>query len=139
MADSGGEHDVTLTIETDNGPVSATDTVELDGIDSTISEVDTTFYESFDTCGFELSSVSFSVRNDGDISLQYDSVEIEIAGASRTDDPYGTAEIEPGASTSEYVTISDNIVMDQGSHDLTIRLVLDGDTVASETTTVTTK
>lgn len=86
-----------------------------------------------------MSSATFSVRNDGDITLRYDSVEVEIGGASRTDNPYGTQELEPESSSTEYVSVTDSIVVDSGSHDLTIRLLLDGDTVASETTTVSTE
>lgn len=71
--------------------------------------------------------------------LRYDSVEVEIGGASRTDNPYGTQELEPGSSSTEYASVTDSIVVDSGSHDLTIRLLLDGDTVASETTTVSTE
>ncbi|WP_256948995.1 hypothetical protein [Halorubrum ezzemoulense] len=138
-AASGGEYEVTVTLDTGDGTVSASDTVEFEGIDSTISEVDTTFFDQYDSNSSELSSVDFSVRNDGDIALRYDSVEIEIGGASRTDDPYGTQELEPGSSSMEYVSVRDSIVVDSGSHDLTIRLLLDGDTVASETTTVSTE
>lgn len=137
-ADSGGEYEVTVTLDTGDGTVSASDTVEFEGIDYEISEVDATFYDQYDSDSSELSSVDFSVRNDGDIALRYDSVEIEIGGASRTDDPYGTQELEPGSSSMEYVSLTDSIVVDSGSHDLTIRLLLDGDTVASETTTVST-
>ena len=137
-ADSGGEYEVTVTLDTGNGTVSASDTVEFDGVDSSISEVDTTFFDQYDSDSSELSSMDFSVRNDGDIALRYDSVEIEIGGATRTDDPYGTQELEPGSSSMEYVSVTDSIVVNSGTHDLTIRLLLDGDTVASETTSVST-
>jgi len=136
-ADSGGEYEVTLTLQTEDGPVSATDTVEFDGTDYRIFDVDTVFFDEYDSSNSELSSVSFSVENEGDISLRYDSIEFEIDGTSQTDNPYGTRAVEPGSSRIEYLSTSDDVVVDQGSHELTIRLIRDGDTVASETTIVT--
>lgn len=138
VADSGGEYEVTVTLDTEDGTVSASDAVEFEGIDYSVSGVDTTFFDQYDSDSSELSSVDFSVRNDGDISLRYDSVEIEIAGASRTDDLYGTQELEPGSSSTEYVSLTDSIVVDSGTHDLKIRLLLNGETVATGSTSVST-
>lgn len=138
VADSGGEYEVTVTLDTGDGTVSASDTVEFEGIDYSISEVDTTFLGQYDSDSSELSSADFSIRNEGDIALRYDSTEIEISGASRTDSLYGTQELAPGSSATEYVTMTEGVLVDSGTHDLTIRLLLDGETVASETVSVST-
>lgn len=138
IAESGGEYEVKVTIETDDGPVSKSDVVEFDGVDSSISGVDATFYESFESDGFELSSLSFSLRNEGDLPILFDAIEVSIGGATRTETMYTESSLLPGESTNQFLTLTEEIVVDSGTQELTIRLKRDGETVVSETVTVST-
>lgn len=138
IAESGGEYKVTVTIETDDGPVSKSDVVEFDGVDSSISSVDATFYEPYGSDGCEFSQLSFSLRNDGDIPIRFDSIEVSIGGASRTKSMYSENSLLPGESASQYMTFTEGILVDGGTHEVTIRLKRDGETVVRETVTVST-
>jgi len=71
------------------------------------------------------------------VVLRYDTIEIELAGASRTDGLYSAERLLPGSSQTEYASPSENITVSPGEVDLTISLLLGSDVVASTTTTVT--
>lgn len=136
VADSGGEYEVTVIVETEDTTTSASDSTRFDGPDASITEIDPTFISSFDGEGSELTAVSFSVLSEGDIVLNYDTIRVSIDGNSRTDSSSFDSELLPGESSNEYVSLLDNLAVDSGSHDLTIELQNDGETVASETTSV---
>jgi hypothetical protein len=86
----------------------------------------------------ELSSVSFSVKNTGEIPISYDEIEVEFGGTTRTDSPYGTNSLQPGAQAPESVYFSDGISVKPGDYEITIRVLNDGDVVASGSTAVST-
>ncbi|WP_188876841.1 hypothetical protein [Halarchaeum nitratireducens] len=136
--ESGGDVPVEVTISSSSGSVSKTATKTFGDAEGSISDVDTTFIGRAGQDKSELSSVSFNVRNDGGIPLTYDSVEIELDGATRTDSATSTQPLATGSERTELTSFTDGIVVSDGSHDMTIRLTRDGETVASETTTVST-
>ncbi|WP_232702204.1 hypothetical protein [Halobacterium wangiae] len=135
-ADSGGSQEVTLSISGDGWSDSETSTTSLGGVDGELSSISTMFFGNYDEDTSDLSSVDFNVRNTGDLTISYDAVEVSIDGVSTTDNLYSATELTPGQSTSEYV--STDLTVDDGSHELTIRLLDDGEEVLSETVTVST-
>ncbi|EMA01828.1 hypothetical protein C437_15451 [Haloarcula vallismortis ATCC 29715] len=134
-AESGGTVPVTLTIE--SGGSSESQTVEngFSGAQGDIGDVDTTFFGKYGTDKVELSSLSFSVRNTGDLPLKYDAVELSIDGVTQTASVGSAATVESGSGNTEYV-YPDDLLVSTGDHELTIRLQNDGETVATGSTTV---
>ena len=135
---SGGSYEVAVEIEVEDGVVSGSDSKEFDGRDVEFSNIQTTFFSAgYETDDVELASVDFSVRNDGDVVLEYDSVKVEFSGASRSEGLYSTRQISPDSSADEYISLSDEITTSPGEVDLTISLLLGGEEVESTSTTVT--
>lgn len=135
---SGGEVPVTVSIDTGSETLSETESRQFEDPQAEISNVDPQFLSQFDSDNEELSSLSFDVRNSGSIVLPYDTVRIEIDGASRSYSPFSSVRLLPGEENIETESFLDAISVSPGSHDLTIELRSDGETVAQETVTVST-
>jgi len=135
---SGGDFPVTVMVDSGDGTDSMTDTTELGEPDVSISGTETTFFDQYDSDLTELSSLSFDVQSTGDISLVFNEIRITLDGSSRSDSFFTETVLAPGGSDTQYMTLSDSIAVEQGSHQLEITLLYDGEDVASETVTVST-
>lgn len=101
-----------------------------------IWNVDADFTEDFDQeSKSELHSVDFDIQNTGDVTLDYDHIECEIEGYTRTDTPI-ISTLETGESDNIYCIFLDQITVDDGSHQLTIQFIKDGEETPSKTVTV---
>lgn len=132
---SGGTVEVSVVVSGPDGSDSVSKSKSFEGIDAEISNVDATFYGNFDSDTSDLYSVNFDVRNVGDTPVVYDSIEFEIDGVSTEESMYSEQSIDTGESVTEYT--SPDITVDNGEHTLTIRLLNDGETVASDSFAVT--
>lgn len=135
---SGGEVPVTVSVEGDAGTDSRTNTASFEGVDVELSGVDPLFTSEYGSDNKKLSSITFSIRNQGDIPLVYDAVRLSIDGVSQTVSPYSATTIEVGSSTSESLFPDGSLSVSPGSHELTIELRRSGSTVATEGRTVST-
>jgi archaellum component FlaF (FlaF/FlaG flagellin family) len=133
---SGGDVELDVTVSGPSSEDTATVTETFEGVDASLSDVDVTAYEKYDSNEYEFASATFTIQNTGDIPLQYDTIEISIDGSTQSDSPYSTSVAEPGGSKYESVYF-DGVLVDPGTHDLTVRFLHDGETVASTTTSVT--
>ncbi|MFB6186931.1 MAG: immunity protein YezG family protein, partial [Halobacteriaceae archaeon] len=130
----GGEYTVTVSIP--SGEKSTTRSFE--GVSVDLSDVSANFNEVWnDESKASLTSVDFSVKNTGDITLSYDYVEYVLEGYSRTDTPIYTS-VKPGQQRSISSYFMEEITVEDGMHKLTIRFVNDGETAAEKTVTVST-
>lgn len=131
-----GNMTVTVTLEGDQGNGTASSTKEFGERDGEIRDIDPTFTSNYGENTSSLSSVSFTVRNTGDLPLRYDDVRFQIDGVTGSDAPYSDEVIEIGGSKSvrsyPYISVSD------GTHELTIQLLNEGNVVVEKTTTVST-
>jgi len=136
-ASSGGSHDVEVTIQGDSGDWTdtSTSTTDLGSYGGDISSISGTFYGNYGESTSDLSSLEFTVRNTGDVSLNYDTIEVSMAGATQTVNANSFG-LSPGESTTEYAR--PDMTVENGKHDVTIRLLSDGEEVASGTGTVST-
>jgi len=135
---SGGDFPVTVAIDSGDGTDSMTDTTTLGEPDVSISGTDTTFLDEYDSDQTELSSLSFDIQSTGEISLVYDEIRLTLDGSSRSDAPYSEVVLAPGASDPQNLFLSESIVVEQGSHQLEIELLHDGEVVASDIVNVST-
>jgi len=135
-AERGGPHDVTVSISGDGWTDSRTSTTDLGSLDGDISSVSPTFLSNYDENTSDLTSLSFNIQNTGDIPLSYDSVEVTIDGSAQTLDSSSITAILPGEQSSEYV--STDITVPNGDHEVTIRLMNDGEAIVTDTATVST-
>lgn len=134
-ATSEGTIDVTFELSGADGSDSMKESKTFDGLDTSISNIDATFYGNYDSDTSDLSSVDFDVQNRGDVVLVYDTIEVEMDGVSTQESMYLESELSPGESTREY--FSGDLTVDNGEHTVTIRLLNDGDVVGSSKDTVT--
>ncbi|WP_283401699.1 hypothetical protein [Halorubrum sp. DM2] len=135
---TGGTHEVVLNLELEDGSISASHSKEFDGLDTVFSDIEASFSSPGNgTDDVELSEVKFGVRNDGDVVLRYDSIEIGIGDPSRTDELTSSKGLLPGSSEQEHVRLSNGIAVSPGEKELTISLLYKGDEIERTTTTVT--
>jgi len=133
---TGGEFPATVSIESSAGSASKTETTAFEGPEGELTGADPLFLSEYQSDNVELSSIGFSTRNLGDISLDYDSVRITIDGVSQTESLAFAESISPGGSESENLYL-DGISVSPGEHELTIELRHQGETIATMSTTVT--
>lgn len=133
---SGGDVEVTATLSGAQGSGTVTATQTFEEVSGEISSVETVFNGNYDSDTSDLWSVDFTVRNSGEINLQYDSVRLSIDGISKTKSLYNAKSVEVGSSTTEY--LSPGISVDNGQHELTIELLNDGEPVVEKSVTVST-
>ena len=133
---SGGDVEVTATLSGAQGSGTVTATKTFEEASGEISSVETMFLGNYDSDTSDLANVYFTIRNTGEIDLQYDAVRISIDGISKKVSLYSAQSVEIGSSTMEYV--STEITVDNGQHELTIELLNDGEPVVSKSTTVST-
>jgi len=105
-------------------------------VEGDLSAISATFLSNYDTDTSDLSSVDFDVQNTGDIPITYNSVEVSIDGTTQTDTLGFASSLAPGQSTTGYHSYDSTV--SNGNHDMTIRLMNNGKTVLTETTTVST-
>ncbi|GGL25996.1 hypothetical protein GCM10009037_07040 [Halarchaeum grantii] len=136
---SGGDVDVTVSVSTpgSTGTSEKTASASFEDVSASIN-ADATFYEQMNGNDYELSSLDVDIQNTGGLPVSYDSIEIEVDGATRSESLYSTQSIASGSSATEYLSFTDAIVVSDGSHDVTIRLKNGGETVLSDTVTVST-
>jgi hypothetical protein len=136
-AESAGRYPVTVTI-TGEKTRSRSNTTTFDGPVTNVTGVETSFSEDFDAGDdYELSTVGFTVRNEGDLSLTYDSVAVEIDGENRTESFSSSTTLGPDEDAAEDVRFYRAFPVSEGTHTMTIRLKYDGEVVATTTRTVT--
>jgi len=138
-ATEGGTYNVSLTLTAGKQEVSDSSEEEFGSLDASLSQVSPTFFDNYDSDTSELHSVDLTVRNEGDVMLIYDSVELSIGGATRTVSLYSETELERGESRTEYLSLDGAITVSNGDHDLTITLKRAGQSLVSETVTVSTQ
>jgi archaellum component FlaG (FlaF/FlaG flagellin family) len=80
--------------------------------------------------------IDLNIQNTGDIPITYGSVDVLIDGTTQTDTFGFTFSLEPGQSTTKY--LSYDITVPNGNHDITIRLMNNGETVIIEITPTST-
>jgi hypothetical protein len=137
VAESAGRYPVTVTI-TGEKTRSRSNTTRFDGAVTNVTDVDASFTEDFDGGDdYELSTVEFTARNEGDLAFTYDSVAVEIDGENRTESVSSATTLDPGADATEDVRFYRAFPVSEGTHTLTIRLEHDGEVVATTTRTVT--
>jgi hypothetical protein len=135
---TGGTHEVTLNLELEDESISASHSKEFDGLDTSFSDIEASFSSPGNgTDDVELSEVTFTVRNGGDVVLRYDSIEVEIGGTSRSGGLTTGEGVLPGSSEQERVLLGDNIAVSPGEKELAISLLFEGDVIERTTTTVT--
>ncbi|WP_435099559.1 hypothetical protein [Halarchaeum sp. P4] len=137
---SGGEVDVTVSVSTPGatGTSEKTASATFSDVSGSITNADATFFSQANGDGSELSSLSFNVQNDGNLPITYDSIEIEMGGTTRSSSLYSARSVAGGSSAMETVSFTDGIVVSSGSHEVTIRLKNGGETVITDTVTVST-
>ncbi|MFC7098854.1 hypothetical protein [Halobaculum marinum] len=131
----GGEETVKLELTGAGDPVTASSSREFTGPDARLNSVDVTAYGNYNSDTSDLSSLTLEVQNTGDSVLVYDSVEYEIDGVSATESLSFDAEIDPGASKTEY--LYPDLTVTPGDHELTIKFIHDGEVIDTETASVT--
>lgn len=128
-ANSGGTYTVTV-IDTDTGQT-VSDEVTFEGIDVEVTDLTVNSYENFDSDTSDIIGFNFKLRNNGDITLRYDAVRVEVADESRRDSTLVIGKLAPGGSTTEVLSFDSNMVVDSGSHNLRIELLRGSEVVAS--------
>ncbi len=136
-ADGGEEVSVEVSISTDEQTANSSETKTFGDVDAEINKVDPMFTNQYDSSKVELTSVDFQVRNTGDITLTYDTVEIEIGGSTRTINPYLDQRIEPGAENLVSEVFTDGIVVEPGEYEMTVRVLDGGEVVFTDKVTIT--
>lgn len=135
---TGGTHEVVLNLELEDESISASHSKEFDGLDTSFSDIEASFSGlGNSTDDVELSEVTFTVRNGGDVVLRYDSIEVEIGGTSRSGGLTAGEGLLPASSEQERVLLDDNIAVSPGEKELAISLFFEGDVIERTTTTVT--
>lgn len=134
-AESGGEYEVTAKVVGKDATISSSTTFK--GIDASVSKVETAFHSNYDSNTSDLSYVEFRIRNTGDIALTYDSIETTIDGVTRSTSVIEQS-LEPGESRSEMATYLSDITVDDGTHELTVKVKSNGKIIATATETVST-
>jgi len=130
---AGGDVPVTVTV----AEQSQSETISFAGPELEISGADPLFLSNYGTDTVDLSSLSMTVENNGDVPIQYDTVEASIDGSTVSDESSLTTTVDPGASEYKTTNFLTDITVSTGQHEMTISLILDGETVASDTITVT--
>lgn len=128
-----GTKDVKLTL---TGGGTSDSTTAATVFDGRITSISATFASSYDDDTAQMSAVNFDVQNTGYIPIGYDSAEITIDGTTRTDFLVYEHGLARDDSTSEH--LSTDLTVSSGMHELTIRLINDGETVLVESATVVT-
>lgn len=135
---TGGTHEVVLNLELEDESISAAHSKEFDGLDTSFSDIEALFSSPGNGTGdIELSEVTFTVRNGGDVVLRYDSIEVEIGGTSRSGGLTASEGLLPASSEQERVLLDDNIAVSPGEKELAISLFFEGDVIERTTATVT--
>lgn len=129
----GGSYEVTLTMRGDEWNVSKSTTTEFEGPSADILSPDSYFIDNYGENTADLSTLDFTIRNTGDVLLSYDTVEVQIDGVTKTEEPIVTT-LTPGESTS--INMYPDVTVSEGEHEMTVRVIDGGETVAEFTTTV---
>ncbi|MDR5657302.1 hypothetical protein RH831_08925 [Halodesulfurarchaeum sp. HSR-GB] len=133
-ATSGGTYDVTFEVSGVDGDDSKTRSKTFDGLDTSISSIDSSFTGNYDSETSDLLSLNFNVRNRGDVVLVYDAIEVEIGSDSTQESLSFASEVAPGGSKTEY--FHGDLTVDNGEYTMTVTLLNDGEEVGSAQTSV---
>jgi hypothetical protein len=137
IAETGGTYETTVTVETPDGAVTASDEITFDGPDAEITEIDTTFLSAgYDTGEFEPSTISIEASNSGDLALLYDEVRVSLAGETETQS-VSSAAVEPEIGGTEFFTFEEPPTVEAGTYDIEVEFLNDGDVVLEETQELT--
>ncbi|MFC3476294.1 CARDB domain-containing protein [Halobacterium litoreum] len=132
----GGTYNVTLQISGDGWTDSESTEATFTGVEGEILDVSTMSFSNYDSNTSDLSSVDFTLRNTGDVPMDYDSVRLKVDGVSNTLSESPISSLSPGSSNTVY--LSPDITIEDGSHQLTVEVLDGGEVVASTSTTIST-
>jgi hypothetical protein len=138
VRNGGGSVPVTVSVSGPGTEITETKEKQFASASADIQLQRVSFTPQYRSERSEISSISLSVRNTGEVPIAYDAIKIEVAGTSRTESLFAEQTVDTGEQSTESVFLSNGISVSPGSHRITITLLDGGEEVATTTTTVST-